>query len=442
MSKQSLTQHLIAWALGTVVVVWASFIAFGYWTGVIEAGEIADGHLTSVAALMLEQAETGFPSVSRPQGPPGFQAVERHEYQQDVSVVVWNAAGDLLLHIGKAPAPPFSTKVGFENLVLGPQAGAWRAYSRWSANGANRVSVLVSLGDQDELARDITGHMIDFGLWLLPVIALALGLAIRRGLRPLHELSRDIHALDIHKAQPLPAQVRYKEFRATVDAINTLVARYHSALTRERALANEFAHELRTPLASLSLQTRALRDLSAGPERENTLVQLERDVLRAGEVLSHLLALARASRVELDETKQATDVTALASQVVAAFAPAAHENRQELALGSPGPFVIMGHPLLIELALRNLVENALAHTSPGTVVEVQINPQERWVQVCDSGPDLACPSTAKKVSVMHSLGLGLGHRVVEKIITMHGGRLEQVTPPGGFSTCYRLTFGV
>lgn len=44
-----------------------------------------------------------------------------------------------------------------------------------------------------------------------------------------------------------------------------------------------------------------------------------------------------------------------------------------------------GHPVLLEIALRNLIENALAHAPAGATIEVQLNATERWFQVCDNG---------------------------------------------------------
>jgi len=51
--NQSLMRHLLAWALGALVVVWGSFIGLAYWTGVHESDELTDGHLASVVSLLV-----------------------------------------------------------------------------------------------------------------------------------------------------------------------------------------------------------------------------------------------------------------------------------------------------------------------------------------------------------------------------------------------------
>jgi two-component system sensor histidine kinase QseC len=234
--------------------------------------------------------------------------------------------------------------------------------------------------------------------------------------------------------------VPYQELTANVDAINRLVDRYQAALTRERALANEFAHELRTPLASIALQARGIADTPPGPAQQAALARLQEDALRAGEVLAHLLALARASRAELDEAAETLDLDALARRVVSEFAPAAHDAGHELGLTSAGPFLLSGHPVLLELALRNLVQNALAHTPPGTQVEVELDPAQRVLQVSDDGqrhsgwPDEAAPPAVQP------LRLGLGHRVVEKVAALHGASFEPEVALPGDRRAWRLRF--
>jgi two-component system, OmpR family, sensor histidine kinase QseC len=217
------------------------------------------------------------------------------------------------------------------------------------------------------------------------------------------------------------------------------VERYHAALSRERGLAGEFAHELRTPIASMSLQAHALAALPAGAEREDAVARLADDARRASEVLSHLLALARASRAELEDTARPVELQALAQELLADFGPAADASGHTLALSCPGPLVVQGHPVLLEIALRNLLENALAHTPRGTQVEVRIDPVLRCMAVCDM-PGLAGDETDVAVAPRRALGLGLGHRVIDKIAEVHGARFDSAVGSADGGRCYAIRF--
>jgi two-component system sensor histidine kinase QseC len=441
----SLTRHLVAWALGALVLVWATFVWLGYKTGEHEADELTDGHLASVSSLLLPLAPGGLLAEGRavPVDPSGD--MRAHDYQRSLTVVVWDAQGHMLSRTGDAPAPGFDDSDGFATIALGSPPHAWRAFSRWDALHAYKLMVLLSQQERDALAADIAQQVTEPGLWLLPAIALMLGLAIHRGLRPLRALAHKVHALDPHRAEKVETRPRFGELQATVDAINRLVDRYQAALLRERALANEFAHELRTPLAwragaaTRAGRPRAPRDALPGPAQQAALRRLQQDALRAGEVLAHLLALARASRADLDEAAQEVDLDQLARRVVADFAPQAHAGGRELGLASAGPFPLQGHAVLLELALRNLVQNALAHTPRGTQVEVELDGSGRCLQVSDDGAARA-PEPAGAEAGVQPLGLGLGHRVVEKVAALHGAVFEPDVALGAGRRCWRIRF--
>lgn len=440
MATRTLLHHLLAWTLGALAVVWASFVVVGFTTGVHEADELTDGHLASVAALQASLHDGHFDGSRRLSPGDIGEDLKSHDYQQSMSVVVWDAHGELITATGDAPVPPFDRATGFADLKLGDPPERWRTFSRWDGPAqARKITVMLSVEERDDLAWDIAEQVASPGLWVMPAIAVALGLAVRRGLKPLHDLSRDVLALDVHRAEPLATRQPHEEFKVVVGSINTLVSRQQAALDRERQLASELAHELRTPLASIALHARTLQGPMDEADRLASLKRLEDDAVRAGDVVQQLLTLARASRAEMVEAARPCDLEALARSVVADYAQRAHASGHELALDSRGAFPVTGHPLLLELALRNLIDNALGHTPAGTLVEVQLDATHRWLQVCDSGGVGAAPREGCTPG-RYSAGLGLGHRVIDKVADLHGARFERLAAPAGFSTCYRLSF--
>jgi two-component system sensor histidine kinase QseC len=440
--SHSLFGHLLAWGLGTLGLLWLSLIAAGYQTGRHETAELVDGQLASVAMLLA--ADTRWlPITPQPREAP-VNLPPQHEYQQAMSLVVWDSAGHVLAHQGTAPLPPFDAGEGFATLQLGAPAQAWRSFARWSVGKPDRrVMVLINAAERTELGWDIASQVAAPGLWLLPALALALGLALRRGLQPLQDLSDDVQALRIDQgpAQGLHSAHPAAEFRAVVQAVNTLVQRYHEALERERALASELAHELRTPLSALVLQARALRE---APDTADSaaLARLEHDALRAGQVLAELLALARASHTALVEAAQPVDLAALVQRVLADRAQAALAGGHDLALEGDTTWRLRGHAVLLGLAVGNLVDNALAHSAGPALVEVRLDAAAGRLLVCNGPLPGAAPAStdAATPEVGLGLGLGLGHRVVAKVAAIHGAQFTEEPPPAGFSHCYALQF--
>ena len=223
---------------------------------------------------------------------------------------------------------------------------------------------------------------------------------------------------------------------STVSAINTLVGSLQAQAERERTFASDVAHELRTPLTAIALQAGAAQHAPT-PER---LAQLEQEALRAGRILSQLLDLARAQRhggpSEAGQPLATLDLTELAAQLVAEHAPQGHANGHELSLLHPAePVWVRAAPMLLELALRNLIANALRHTPPNTqiVVEIWRSVEAQGVSVSDDGKRLG--AAPPRVS---SDGLGLGLRLVERLAEQMGAQLARSVGTAPMTTCFSL----
>jgi two-component system, OmpR family, sensor histidine kinase QseC len=435
--NRSLFRHLLAWILGALVVVWAAFMYFGYRTGVHEADELTDGHLASVASILFSQRVSDLGPAPGAATLGGLEELKAHDYQQSLSIVVWDGSGAVLARSGDAPLPRFSDREGFETIELGSPPAAWRAFSRWNGPDHRRkVTVLLSVAERDELAQDIAEQVATPGLWLLPVVAIVLGLALHRGLRPLADLSRQVNLLDVHRETRLQAPT-HEEFRAIVNSIDMLMERYSTALARERDLASEVAHELRTPLASLRLHAANLQRNLPAEEARQALERMKVDADRAAAVLTDLLALARASRAELAGKRETTDLAMLVRRVAAEFGQAAMASGHELSVEARESCMVQGHPVLLELALRNLVENALAHTPRGTEVQVRVLEDPITLEVRDNGSSVMAAGLPGPAAA--HVGLGLGHQVVRRVAEVHEGHFEQAQREGG-GRVYRIVF--
>ncbi len=445
----SLTRRLVLWALAALVLVWACFVAVGYQTSIHETGELTDGHLAGTAALLVNLNLPTFVDNASQTARPVIPTLESHDYQPSLSVLVWNASGQLLTRSGEAPLPAFNPQAGFANLQLGQPAVAWRSFSHWDNTHSRQVMVLVKAEDLDETAADVARYLAAPGLLLLPIVALALGAAIWRGLQPLQALSRDVANLEVGRAGRLQARHPYREFNSVVHAINQLVGQQQAALERERQLASEIAHELRTPLSSIALQAASLRGPLAAQAHEEALLQIGADSMRAGHVIHQLLALARASRADLQRQQQPLDLGELARRVVADYAQAAWKSGHQLSVqeaDDQAPLMLAAHPLLLELALRNLIDNALQHTAAGTAVSVQwgCDAASVWLQVCNDGTGLALDQaaliTVDGTPSRSSERLGLGHKIIARVMDIHGGSFSQTPARPPFTRCYRLHF--
>ncbi|MDP4734287.1 MAG: ATP-binding protein, partial [Limnohabitans sp.] len=235
---------------------------------------------------------------------------------------------------------------------------------------------------------------------------------------------------DVDAGQTLVPQQPYRELGVTVQSINALVLRLQAQIGRERRFAADVAHELRTPLTALVLQARRARKGSGGAEQVQALQAVEQGALRAGRILSQLLDLARAQSLTGDVSEQ-VDLCALALRVVSEHAALAHELGQDIALEAPESLVLPGQSTLLELALRNLVDNALRHNPAGTYVEVRVARDaagQVTLSVSDDGGDVSAVSTLGSdtepdTGTSSNVGLGIGLILVERIAQSQGAQL-------------------
>ena len=429
--RRLLRRHLLLWVLGVQLVVWAVVVAVGWNASMRETRKFTDGHLVAVAQLWMGVASwhhEGEPPWPLPQPSP-----ESHEYAQDVAIMVWenrrlvNDSDHLAGGLDLARLPD----KGLVTLVYRDEKGEphdWRAYVETARidGRERRVMALLDLKKRYVLAEDIAKHLAQPAILLLPLLSLVMWWTLRRGLRPLEQLSDEVAKLDAFAGQRLDTQHRFQEFASTVTAINTMVDTLQAQAQRERQFASDVAHELRTPLAVITLQARAAQ-AEATPER---LARLEQEALRAGRILTQLLDLARAQRASapapadapVGDPVQDVLLGEVAVRLISAHAQLAHESGHEIGLVEDGGEVrVRVNPMLLELAVRNLVENALRHTPAGTQVELRVwrDADGCGIAVSDDGRrDGVSAPPAQAAS-----GLGLGLRLVERIAEEIGARL-------------------
>lgn len=270
--------------------------------------------------------------------------------------------------------------------------------------------------------------------WTVPVVLItALLMAawtIRTSLRPIKELSA--RALEIGPATRnlrLPTDDVADEIRPLPLAINAALDRLEQGFEMQRRFTANAAHELRTPLAVL---TARIAQLDPGPETQ----RLTDDIARMNRLVSQLLQVSRLEAALPQFTT--VDLNNVAETVVAFLAPLAISAGKTLALNaSSQPVLVEGATEALENALRNLVENAIAHTAPGTEVTILVTPEPAIV-VRDQGPGVPVAQRSEIFERFwrgrnrhRSGGAGLGLAIVAETMRAHGGSVSVGDAPGG-----------
>ncbi|MDP2368463.1 ATP-binding protein [Rhodoferax sp.] len=245
----------------------------------------------------------------------------------------------------------------------------------------------------------LDGHRIQFGLntqiwhnrprlvgWITLGVLLALtALAyarVRRMLRPLDQIRDGAQRFGSGDfSQPIPVRhpQRPDELGVLAATINTMAADLQNMLDAKRALLLAISHELRSPLTRARVNTELLPDTTELQPNRDALL---RDLALMRDLVTDLLESERLASPHVALQREATDIAVLVAEVLSSL-DGASSVQQDIAANLP--------PLQLDrarmrLLLRNLLDNALRHSSEAT------QPPRISVQLDSSGPSGGLPS--------------------------------------------------
>ncbi len=239
------------------------------------------------------------------------------------------------------------------------------------------------------------------------------------------------------------------EFTTLASSINELAHRLESSEQTRRQLTGDLAHQLRTPVASLSATIEAVRE-GVLPVDEESLDTLEGQSRRLGRLVDDLEVVSRAQERQLLIHPEPVTVASLVDA-----AQAAHRERFRAAgveLSSavePTTPEVMVDPDRIQEVLGNLLDNALRHTPGGGTVTVTARRGDdprgatAVIEVTDSGSGFS-PADAQRIferfeRVSTSTGSGLGLTIARAIVEAHHGTLTGHSGGPGHGARFTVT---
>ena len=344
-----------------------------------------------------------------------------------LAFAIYTPDGRMVLNDGEngRDIPYHYRRDGFDNGQLNDDNDEWRFLWLTAPDGKYRVVVGQEHEYRQEMALDVVRSQFTPWLVALPIMLLVLIVLLSRELRPLKKLSQTLRARTPDATDRLATQGVPIEVRPVVDALNQLFARTQAMMARERRFTSDAAHELRSPLTALKVQTEVAQLSLDDPQAQaKALTQLHAGIDRASRLVEQLLTLSRLDSLEnLDDVEILNMADLLQSAVMESYHPA-QQAGIEIRLNIHGPQVTRtGQPLLLSLLVRNLLDNAVRYSPRGSRVEVTLDTHS--VIVRDNGPGIA-PDALTRIGErfyrppgQDQTGSGLGLSIVKRIAALH-----------------------
>lgn len=280
----------------------------------------------------------------------------------------------------------------------------------------------------DPTMRDAAStELFDHVLIPLVVLILPMGLAttwvIRTAFEPLSKAARHIETAPTERGMQIDEADIPTEAKPFVRSINNLLHRLDASAQQQADFASDVAHELRTPLAILSLELDRREGSDGDP--------LKAQVSAMRRLVDQLLLLAQ---IDADATMPMTpeplDLETLAEDSVSSLAATVIAQGREIAIESEGQMpMIYGHREAIGAGIRNLIENAVRATPMGGTVTIISGPGA-IIRVRDQGAGLSEEKLAQLIrrhqradhASPHGAGLGLS--ITHRIMSAHNGHIR------------------
>ena len=399
----------------------------------LTAGSLADRELGLRAEDLARHVSLDNTGTPRLELPPELKQAYDAAAQQSVFAIrdkegrlVDASTPELGAMMGRWPAAD-SEPSYFQLSRFGPSGRDYSGISVQLDSAAGPLSVLVAqVSGGNQLVHSILREFVfDVAWYVPPFVAVALLLAtysIRRSLRPLRTVSAEASAIGPGSISiRLPEADVPTEALPLVVAVNRALDRLEQGFTTQRRFTANAAHELRTPLTIITARLDIL-------EGNGQLSALKEEVARMNRLVEQLLCVARLDSIALDVSSR-VDLRQVAEEVVGSMAHLALAAGRTIALiGGDHPVVITGNAVAIGDALRNLVENALAHTAPGSEVIVDVG-RDGGLSVLDSGPGIPAEDRPRifdrfwRGKGVRTEGAGLGLAIVMEIVRAHGASI-------------------
>lgn len=312
--------------------------------------------------------------------------------------------------------------------------------------GAERIYMTIESAEIERNERSLFGWVVLSAFIVVLMLVLVIRWLSGRLLRPVSEFAASVDRLgpDIRDHRVEVADDAGLEVTTIAAAMNRYLERLDCFVERERAFINSVSHELRTPIAVIggAADVMEARDDLSEPARK-TLRRIRHTVADVDQLIATLLVLAKEPG-KLGESEEYCRLEELLPQLVADHEYLTQDKALRIELGVIEATSLQAPGRVIQVAIANLLRNAIEHSDRGTV-ELWVQPAG-VVRIRDPGHGMSSEEigrfyTATARRSAERLGPGIGLELIRRICE-HLGWTLQLESANGQGTLAELDMRV
>ena len=240
--------------------------------------------------------------------------------------------------------------------------------------------------------------------------------------RPFYSTLRQVEQFELDKnSNPSLAATDVEEFSRLNQSINKLIEKNIAVYKDQQEFIENAAHELQTPVAVFQAKLDVLaQHIPITHEVGETLSQLNEAIFRLNRINKNLLLL---SKIDNDQftSYELVSVEAVLEKQIPFLREQAFEKKIVIQTDNINPASTNANKTLLEIAITNLLLNALRHNIAGGRIFIKLDKNQLTISNTGSGPGLSIETLFKRFSPLRSEGgNGLGLAIVKKICDQHG----------------------
>lgn len=391
----------------------------------------------------------------------GCAAVSALGTEIEQQIGLKDAAGNDLCNPRGLPLPAPSSQ--FPARITSTQSGAefiWRVPAT-SASGKQYIFLLERPHIEHE--HSLLDDLVHFASPTLPVGIVIGGLTtfvlvmfFTRPIARLRKAARELAHGNLRARVEWPQQhsgvPSGDEVSALMHDFNHMAERLESLVGAQKLLLRDVSHELRSPLARLSVALELTRE-DAGTAMTANLDRIERETGRLNQLIGQLLTLSSMEALDKVEDFRPVSLNRLIESMIPDAEFEARQRDCSIVFHSDGEYTVLGNRGLLYSAVENVVRNAIRYTPGGSEVEIDLyangglaasrsgqETSQVRIDVSDHGPGIPADQLEAVFRPFHRVdharspdtgGFGVGLAIADRAVRLHKGEMQALPRDGG-----------